>query len=78
MTLTSEHLQAADQGPVTVKSDGRVYVLLSRNVYERLTHDLSDEALSPVTVSGLIREAMAEDDANDPLLDSYQHYQRNS
>lgn len=47
------------------------YVLVRAEVYERLIRLLSDDL--PDTAA-LMNEVMAEDDANDPYLESYQHY----
>ncbi len=76
MNITAEQLQAAGRGPVTVESGGKEYVVLAREIYERATllYDGSDELPSSKAIAGLVRETMAEDDANDPLLDSYQVY----
>jgi hypothetical protein len=49
------------------------YVLVRAEVYERLRALLDHEMPD---VSALINEVMAEDDANDPLLEGYQHYRR--
>lgn len=81
MNLTTEQLQAAEKGPVTVEVEGKEYVLLSRQVYDRVKqvlYDDSDELPSSKAIAGLVRETMAEDDANDPLLESYQKYKRTS
>ena len=47
------------------------YVLVRAAVYERLKALLADD--QPDAAS-LMNEVMAEDDANDPYLESYQHY----
>ncbi|HEV2949932.1 MAG TPA: hypothetical protein VGX70_21320 [Gemmataceae bacterium] len=47
------------------------YVLLRADVYKRLKAILSDDL--PDTAA-LMNEVMAEDDAKDPYLESYQHY----
>ena len=47
------------------------YVLVRAEVYERLKPLLSDDM--PDTAA-LMNEVMAEDDANDPYLESYQRY----
>ena len=49
------------------------YVLVPADAYQRLEANLDDEIPDS---SVLANEAMAEDDANDPLLESYQHYRR--
>lgn len=54
------------------------YVLIKAAVYERLRGLLEDQddGLDMRQVAVLIHEAMREDDANDPLLETYQNYQR--
>lgn len=56
------------------------YVLIKAAVYQRFRRLLEDEddGLDMRQVGVLIEEAMREDDANDPLLESYQNYQRRS
>ena len=51
------------------------YVLVRADIYERL-RSLLDEDMPDI--SCLMNEVMAEDDANDPLLESYQHYRKGS
>jgi len=51
------------------------YVLVQRQVYERLKSLLADD-YDPDGGMALMNEVMAEDDAKDPLLESYQHYGR--
>jgi hypothetical protein len=50
------------------------YVLVRREVYERLKSLLAPDDYDPDEGAALVNEAMAEDDANDPLLESYQRY----
>jgi hypothetical protein len=54
------------------------YVLVRAELYDRIAHLFADdeEGLSMAQVGVLIQEAMREDDANDPLLETYQNYQR--
>jgi hypothetical protein len=47
------------------------YVLLHAAVYERLENLLSDDLSD---IGSLMNEVMAEDDAHDPYLESYQQY----
>ena len=47
------------------------YVLVRADVYERLKATLSDDLPDS---AALMNEVMAEDDAKDPYLESYQHY----
>jgi hypothetical protein len=74
--LTQEQHQALTQnGNEPLRALDRAtnieYVLVRSEVYERLkmilSNDLPDTAV-------LMNEVMAEDDANDPYLESYQHY----
>ena len=51
----------------------QVYYVLSAEQYQAIASTLSDE-FDPSETYSLIDEVMAEDDANDPLLESYQRY----
>jgi hypothetical protein len=66
--------------PVRVRDPqtNETYVLIKADVYERFRRLLEDEddGLDMRQVGLLIEEAMREDDANDPLLESYQDYKR--
>ena len=78
MVLTAEQLDAIDRGE-TVREivEGREIVVLGADVFSRLQlwFDDSDE-VDREAVARLIDRNMAEDDANDPGLDSYQIYKR--
>jgi hypothetical protein len=50
------------------------YVLVRKDVYERLKPLLAADDYDLDEGAALVNEVMAEDDANDPLLESYQHY----
>ena len=66
--LTSEQLQAA---PLRISDPetSQEYVLIRAELYDRLRQLLDDD----VRASGeLVDRIMAEDDANDPYLQSYQ------
>jgi hypothetical protein len=52
----------------------QTYVLVRRETYERLKALLSMDDYDPEEGMAYINEIMTEDDANDPLLESYQHY----
>jgi hypothetical protein len=52
------------------------YVLVRQPVYERLKSLLALDDYDPDEAASDINEIMAPDDANDPLLESYQHYGR--
>lgn len=76
MNLTNEQLQAFEKGEaVELTLNGIPCVVLRKEVYDRvksiMEYDDSDDLPSPAALSTLVRETMAEDDANDPLLDSY-------
>ena len=49
------------------------YVLVRREAWERLKALLSLGDYDPEEGTAYVNEIMAEDDANDPLLESYQH-----
>lgn len=53
----------------------QTYVLLPRELFERVKNILEDEdGTAEIDVGALIADAMREDDENDPLLESYQTY----
>jgi hypothetical protein len=54
----------------------QTYVLVRQAVYERLKTALDLGAYDPDEGAAFINEVMAEDDAQDPLLESYQHFGR--
>ncbi len=77
MTLTTRQVEAVRQGEavdVTVAGlEGVGCVLVRKDVYDRLTRLVDDDAdFDPVDAYPLIDEMMADDDANDPWLESYQ------
>lgn len=53
---------------------GESYVLVRRETYERFKALLTLDDYDPDEGAGYINEVMAEDDAKDPYLESYQHY----
>jgi len=53
---------------------GETYFLVRRQTYERLKTILSLDDYDPDEGTALVNEIMAEDDINDPYLESYQHY----
>ncbi len=78
IALTQEQHEALKQNgtePARVidRSTNIEYVLVRAEVYDRLKALLDDEM--PDSAS-LVNEVMAEDDAKDPYLESYQHYAR--
>ena len=52
----------------------QTYVLVRKEAYERLKALLARDDYDPDEGAAYVNEVMAEDDANDPLLDSYQKY----
>jgi hypothetical protein len=52
------------------------YVLVRKEAYERLKTLLAMEHYNPDEGASLLNEAMAADDAGDPLLASYQQYRQ--
>ncbi len=61
--------------PVAIDPETRqVYVLVRWEAYERLKALLALDDFDPEEGAAYVNEIMAEDDVNDPLLESYQHY----
>ncbi len=68
-----QELSAAE--PVVIDPQTReTYVLVRRETYERFKALLALDDYDPDEGAGHINEIMAEDDAKDPYLESYQHY----
>jgi hypothetical protein len=79
LELTEEQRQAAQgkEPPRLVDPHtGEAYVLLRAAAYDRLRALLNDDMPGMEEVALLVEEAMREDDANDPLLESYQKYRK--
>jgi hypothetical protein len=55
----------------------QTYILLRTEVYEQLMEIFQND-LEGIDVGKLIAETMREYDENDPLLESYQKYKKNS
>jgi hypothetical protein len=68
--LTKQQHEALKAGETRVHDSvtDETYVLLREEVYDRLQSLLPDDAATAMN------EVMADDDANDPLLESYQHF----
>lgn len=61
--------------PVAIDPETReVYVLVRRDAYERLKALLVLDDFDREEGAAYVNEIMAEDDINDPHLESYQHY----
>ncbi len=74
MNLSADQLKALDRGQaVPLNIDERKCVVVRRDVYER-AKDLScdDTEMDPSEAYPLVDEVMADADANDPTLESYQ------
>ena len=76
--LTEEQrLELSAPEPVAIDPQTRqTYVLIRRESYERLKALLALDYYDPDEGAGYINEVMAEDDAKDPYLESYQHYRK--
>jgi hypothetical protein len=79
MELTPEQRQAlatTEESPAIVidPQTHATYALLPREAYERLKTLLATDEYDLDERAACINEVMAEDDAGDPLLESYQHY----
>jgi len=68
--LTKQQHEAIQAGETRLRDSltDETYVLVPEDVYRRLESILEDDA------AAAMNEVMAVDDANDPLLDSYQHF----
>jgi hypothetical protein len=61
--------------PVAIDSQTReIYVLVRKDAYERWKALLSVDDYDPDEGVAYVNEIMAENDAQDPRLESYQHY----
>ncbi|MGA2031934.1 MAG: hypothetical protein ABSG68_06750 [Thermoguttaceae bacterium] len=80
MNLTNEQVQAIRQGapvPVVPLEVGEECVVLRKDAYEKMAQAADDETQSdPARFYPLVGAIMAEDDAEDPALESYQRYKR--
>ena len=76
--LTDQQRQElANPEPLAIDPETReTYVLVRKAAYERMKSLLASDDYDPDEAASLINEAMADDDAGGPLLDSYQHYGR--
>ncbi len=73
-SLTPEQREAVDQAigrEGYARIDG--YIVLKAEVYERL-RAVVDDGLDMTQVGALVEAVMREEDAGDPLLESYQSY----
>ena len=70
--LTEQQHEALQAGETRLRDSvtEETYVLVPEDVYRRLESILADDAATAMN------EVMADDDANDPLLESYQHFAR--
>lgn len=76
MILTPEQRQVIASGrPLRVEDPEthETYVMLTEAAYARIAATLQD-GLEMAEVGDLVARAMAEQDAGDPLLDSYERY----
>ncbi len=80
LELTEEQQQALEANPnqplrLVKPRTKEVYVLVPADVYEWLK-SLLEEEFDPREAYPIVDRIMAEDDAQDPHLESYQHYRR--
>ncbi len=75
--LTAEQHQAITEAemPTLIDPETRTeYVLVRKDLFDRLKAQLALDEYDPDEGLVHMNEVMAGDDANDPLLESYQHY----
>jgi hypothetical protein len=80
MDLTSEQIQAIREGAhvaVVPPEVGEECVVLRRDAFEKIKNPIYDDSeADPARLYPVVSAIMAEDDANDPALESYQKYKR--
>jgi hypothetical protein len=54
------------------------YVLVPADLYERIRAVFEEDSLDMRQVAKMVEQAMCEDDADDPFLESYQKYRTQS
>jgi hypothetical protein len=76
LTEQQRRALAASEAPMTVidPDTKTIYVLVRKEVYDRLKALVALDEYDPDEGTAFINEVMAEDDAADPLLESYQRY----
>jgi hypothetical protein len=74
--LTEQQRQelSAPEAVAVDPQTGETYVLVRRDAYERLKALLALDDFDPDEAGAHVNEIMADDDAKDPYLESYQHY----
>lgn len=74
--LTEQQRQElASPEPIAIDPQTReTYVLVRKGVFDRMKALLALDDYDPDEGMALMNEVMADDDANDPLLDSYQRF----
>jgi hypothetical protein len=74
--LNEQQRQFVQQGqPLRVSEGNLDLVIVRADVFEKLQAQLDDE-FDPREAYPFVDRVMAEDDANDAYLDSYQHYRK--
>lgn len=78
MELTVDQRRAVESGEaVPLKLDAIECVVLRKDIYDRLKGLIyEDSEFDPTEAYPLVNDAMREDDAHDPWLESYQEYGR--
>jgi len=80
MTFTSDEIRAIKHGePVEIVPPeiGEQCVAVRKDVYQRMAHPTCDDSeIDPAGLYAIVGRIMAEDDANDPALESYQKYKQ--
>ncbi len=80
MNFTSEQVQAIRDGspvPIIPPEVGEECVVLRKDAFEKIKHLFYEDSEADSTqFYPLVSVIMAEDDANDPVLDSYQKYKQ--
>lgn len=76
MNLMPQQMEALASGEaVSIDINGTPCVVVRQDVYDAVQIGDSDLP-SPQATASIIGDVMADDDANDPALEAYQHYRR--
>lgn len=76
MNLSTEQQLAVERGQAVPVVVGQIEcIVIRRDVYEQSSALVNDE-IDPARFYSLVGQIMAEDDADDPTLESYQKYKQ--
>lgn len=76
MNITKEQLQAAEQGnPVEIDENGKRFVLLSGEIYDRVRRLLYDDSqMTHEELLGILTSSFEANGWNEPGMEEYDNY----